>query len=616
MSSTSANTQEVNTPYPLHSLLRRFISPLDIPELLQMVAWDLKWLYSEPRHVLERLPGAERLVVICQSDYSWSGPDVHAALSSLQPPLVLWSALATLLGFRKAPFEELLHRPLREMVLKTGFNFKDQWLNRLPFPTSLTSLTLDKTQVLSLDVARVLVLCPFLQSLHISSAVFVAFMGPHTDRGLSALPGRLPLRTLVLKHLLTPQRRMEDLLTIMPDLEELQLISISKTSSNGWNWPHFRTHLLSLSLPLKKFHYSNQLIRSVDEAQEEEILAVCPSAKERYIQLYCLTPKIIARLKEQPVVLTTLEIMMTDRPICRGNGWLLDFLNGLSGYSAHPLHRLLCEGSTLRHLKTLKMPYMIDFMDLYRRNTICSIDEDDEAHEMSLLSVPGIWTCRGLETLHIDLHFHEPRATHSFHCMRVVCGYVSRVCPRLQDLSIAFSQFCIPPLRGIRVSEHPMKLQGGLCLVSRLRRLERLQLYFPHCGCEKEELSWLCPSGRTVEERAKRRSIVEGWDQLLREETVLEEGRLNNSTSAHNMILGDGAEDVELMDKMKNLGLLRDVKDMLEEMNREDFVCLPDLRRLSCCGEFEQSPERALRSVFVEKPPAESRSFFSGWSLF
>ncbi|KAG0311925.1 hypothetical protein BGZ97_011555 [Linnemannia gamsii] len=278
---------------------------------------------------------------------------------------------------RKPPFEELLHRPLREIVLKTGFNFKDGWLNHLPFPPSLTSVTIDKSQVVSFNLARILVLCP------------------------------------------------KDLLTTTPDLEELQLISISNTNGQDWNWPNFRDHLQSLSLPLKTFHYSMLLTRLVNTEQEEEILAVCPHAKERTLLLHNLTPRIISRLTEQSVVLTTLEIILPSRPICQDNGWLLYFLDHRSGYSAYPLHRLLCEGSTLRHLKTLKMPYMTDFMDLFHRNTIY-VTNDSGAQETSLPNVPGIWTCRGLQTLHLELHIHGPRAVSNFHYMRVVCGYVSR----------------------------------------------------------------------------------------------------------------------------------------------------------------------------------------------
>src|SRR5687768_3947790 len=67
---------------------------LNQDRLHREVTWDLNWKPSKPRHALARLPGAERLVVICQSGHACSSPDLHAALSSLQPPSTLWSTLA------------------------------------------------------------------------------------------------------------------------------------------------------------------------------------------------------------------------------------------------------------------------------------------------------------------------------------------------------------------------------------------------------------------------------------------------------------------------------------------------------------------------------------------
>lgn len=644
MTLTRSNMTDVSTlcpPIP--------ISPLDIPELFQLVfsfidgyylrtavlvcrkwfllnhdrlrrevTWDLKWQPSKPSHALVRLPGAERLVVICQSDHTWPGLDLHAALSSLDSrPSTLWLTLTSYLGYRKPPFEELLHRPLREIVLKTGFNFKDGWLNHLPFPPSLTSVTIDKSQVVSFNLARILVLCPSLLSLHISSAVFVTFTGRHIEQGLDDFPGHLSLRSLVLKHLLSPQLRIEDLLTTTPDLEELQLISISNTNGQDWNWPNFRDHLQSLSLPLKTFHYSMLLTRLVNTEQEEEILAVCPHAKERTLLLHNLTPRIISRLTEQSVVLTTLEIILPSRPICQDNGWLLYFLDHRSGYSAYPLHRLLCEGSTLRHLKTLKMPYMTDFMDLFHRNTIY-VTNDSGAQETSLPNVPGIWTCRGLQTLHLELHIHGPRAVSNFHYMRVVCGYVSRVCQHLQDLHIGFSTACPLSVRpGATTYEYPLHLEGGLCLLSRLKCLERLCLGFQQRDCGISEVSWLCPSGRTEKERKRRRIVVEHWTQLLQNEAVQESGRLESITlGERSVILGMGTNDVELLDSMKNLGLLQDVKEMVDEMDKDGFVCLPELRRLGYCGQLEQHPERVIKSVFYERSSAGLGSWFSSLDPF
>ncbi|KAF9906079.1 hypothetical protein EC991_001087 [Linnemannia zychae] len=271
---------------------------------------------------------------------------------------------------------------------------------------------------------------------------------------------------------------MEDLLARMPNLEELKLISLCHMDSNIWDWPRFQKHLQSLSLPLKQFYYSHLLIPSVDEDQEEAIAAVCPNATERSMSLYSFTPKVIKILINQPTVLSSLVILLPVTAICRREGgWAINVQDPGSDYTARSLHQLLCEGSTLRHLKTLKMPYMVDFMDIHRRHTNHITDEE------------------------------------------------------LQD-------------------------------------------------------------------------IADGWTQRMEDETALDARRLESrSTEMEMTILGDGVDDVELMDSLKNLGLLVDVKEMVKEMIDPEFVCLPELRRLACGRHLEQSPEKEISSVFHDTSP-------------
>jgi hypothetical protein len=130
-------------------------------------------------------------------------------------------------------------------------------------------------------------------------------------------------------------------------------------------------------------------------------------------------------------------------------------------------------------------------------------------------------------------------------------------------------------------------------------------------------VSWLCPSGRTEKERKRRRIVVEHWTQLLQNEAVQESGRLESITlGERSVILGMGTNDVELLDSMKNLGLLQDVKEMVDEMDKDGFVCLPELRRLGYCGQLEQHPERVIKSVFYERSSAGLGSWFSSLDPF
>ncbi|KAG0377463.1 hypothetical protein BGX24_006063 [Mortierella sp. AD032] len=240
-----------------------------------------------------------------------------------------------------------------------------------------------------IDVERILVICPLLETLHVSSSVFSTFeeLSASQRKLITTLPDRLPLRSLVLKHPLVAQSWMEGLLARMPNLEVLKLIGLTQVGDRVWDWPRFRKYLKSLYLPLKRFHYSIQLMRSIDEEQEEEIAAVCPNTREPTLSLHGLTPKVIKSLTTQYVVLTTLEIHLNGNALCQGDGWVLNFRDVEPRYTARPLHYLLCEGCTLRHLKILKIPYLVDFMDLHRRYTHFMTYE--EIQSLSTLNVPS-----------------------------------------------------------------------------------------------------------------------------------------------------------------------------------------------------------------------------------
>ncbi|KAF9097521.1 hypothetical protein BGX23_008599 [Mortierella sp. AD031] len=363
---------------------------------------------------------------------------------------------------------------------------------------------------------------------------------------------------------------MEDLLSITPDLEELKLFNVTHyfdtPPAGDWSWPRFSKHLQSLSLPLKQFHLSFWLAYPISvkleelEELEEMVFSVCPNAMERTLLLHHLTPTVVKGLMELPFALTTLDI-------CR---------------SKH----------------TLRITYMIDFMDFHHRTSMYRPSRSSSSASTRPPNQPGIWVCRDLQTLALDLGYHGMESVDDPHHAKVSYGYVSRICPRLQDLQIKI------PHSGYSLG-HPFDLDRGLCLLSRLKDLERLKVKY-RVDCEVSELNWLCASGRTTAHRARRRAIVDGWASRLEEEAVLEAARLESNTTATNDLLGKGADNLELMAGLKSLGLLQDVKDMVEEMDTDGFVCLPELRQVACGYHLEQSPEKEMRSVFYVDPPLKA----------
>ncbi|KAG0217429.1 hypothetical protein BGX33_010614 [Mortierella sp. NVP41] len=633
------------TPFPTSSSSSsgRPLSPLEIPELLLLifsyvdrytmartvvrvcrqwlvlnqdrlgreVVWDEDWRSPAAKQSLKRLSGAKRLVLRCRQEKSGRHvPDVYGALVTIENPP---STLSRILGRgNKAANTMDLDRPLRELVLVNAYDFKDDWKYPLPFPPSLVSLTIDNDDTYELDIGMILARCPLLESLHLLTTTTLRLQGQCTIRGKAALPDRLSLRSLVIGLFEGAPSWMEGLLTITPNLEELKLIDFTSYAfGESWNWPRFSKHLRSLSLPLTQFHYSYSTWRNTltDEELEEMMFSICPNATERTLWLYHLTPTVVQGLMELPFALTSLEILLPTHPRCRSDGWKT-YHNGQEiHYTARPLHQLLCESANLRHLKSLKMTYMTDFMDLHHRNEMyfSSSSSPWEQQDTSSLNIPGIWVCRGLEELHLKLHFHGRGSVRDSHHSRITFGYVSRVCPWLRSLQVTFPHSCWfddGPSAGNGVANcHPFILEGGMCLLSRLRYLERLRVECGRVKCEVAELNWLCRSGRTAKHTERRWAIVGGWATKLEEEAVMEAARLKTNSTVTNEVLGSGADDPELMAGLENLGLLRDVKEMVGEMDTNGFVCLPDLRQLACGFHLEQSPERELRSVFnVESP--------------
>ncbi|KAK3819403.1 MAG: hypothetical protein JOS17DRAFT_794058 [Linnemannia elongata] len=631
----------------------RPLSPLDIPELLELIfsfinghtlrisvlvcrqwyrlnqdrlfrelIWDVSWSPSEPKQALKQLPGAGRLVLSCSEVIpEWRGPDLHRALLALQKPARQWTTLSPLAWYRNTatatkPTDN--YSRLRELVLTTGLNFGDTAVDLLPFPPSLTSLTIHQDILVSLDIGRILVICPLLRTLRLSSRVVMVFRGPYTSQGKGALQDPLPLRSLVLQHTAVRQSWMEDLLSITPHLQELQLINIKGYNGAPWHGPRFRTYLQRLSLSnLRQFHFS-QHKSSIDEPDQAEMtFAICPLTKERSFLCSDLTPEIVGSLTGQSILLTSLEILLPYDVYCYGNGWARDNSDHGYLYTARLLHKLLCENPNLRHLRTLKIPYMTYWMDIHHRLGHFSPAEGYSTSYCTVRAVPGIWICRGLEKLDLDLHIHEHGRVRGDQHMRIAYGYIARVCPHLQDLRISFPIYCHFSLGYKTWDYKPFVLSGGMSLLSRLVRLERLRIEYMTgtVACELAELNWLCRSGRAEEHRARRRAIVEDWKESCKREGDWESLHLWKDAGVPMDILGSGRDDVELMKSLKNQGLLQDVVDVVKEMDTDEFDCLPELRQLACGRHLEQTPEKEMRSIFHSGPSGLIGGWLSSWGL-
>ncbi|KAF9926793.1 hypothetical protein BGZ67_007915 [Mortierella alpina] len=172
--------------------------------------------------------------------------------------------------------------------------------------------------------------------------------------------------------------------------------------------------------------------------------------------------------------MTTLEIRnagLTDgfQMTAGPDGWSTSTLS-------RALHDFLCTTPTLRHLIAPTVTYYTEYMDLNR-----VLVGSRDSHPDTPRSDGRFWACRALETLHLEIRARYEADT--LHHSRVIFGYLSKCCPQLVDLQI-------------RRPYLSFWLVSGMCLLSRLHRLERLRLCCrSYTRFDAEVLEWIRREG-------------------------------------------------------------------------------------------------------------------------
>ncbi|KAG0020775.1 hypothetical protein BGZ80_003615 [Entomortierella chlamydospora] len=309
------------------------------------------------------------------------------------------------------------------------------------------------------------------------------------------------------------------------------------------------------------------------------------------------------------------------------------------------LHEFLCSSPHLEHLRAGTIEYYIENLDLNgllpasegnfatfeddsderrgipRGNTQPShaTQDSDNGNQASIsTSKPRrIWACRNLKTLHLDFtcqtqhrHHHAPRRSfastssvftftasssnsssssrfninsssskseiihdNSPKLSRIVFGYIARVCPRLQDLLI----------RGYRLN---MTLEGGFCLLTRLRALKKVAISQLDCEFStKDILPWVMKRKRsmTLMQRLQWWAIFGGWWRLIHGKELrdtagdaagsvstdaVKEAELATSNARAGVTADNGKKTSNSMKLpgLEKLGHLSDVVDVLREI--------------------------------------------------
>ncbi|KAF9086699.1 hypothetical protein BGX29_001283 [Mortierella sp. GBA35] len=405
----------------------------------------------------------------------------------------------------------------------------------------------------------------------------------------------LQLRSLVLDRMAFDQAHLESLFPYTPRLRVLKVINASlyASPSNRDNVPFNLAQFVAATQCLFKsrgfrfdsFHFSTQ-----GRSYDRMMMSIYPESQERAFWTRDLTPNIAQSIRQQTNIITTLEL-------------LFDYEFGERCQPEALLHNYLCSSPHLLHLKARQTRYAVEHMDLHGRLVgHPSMQRKAAANEIPFL--PGIWQCRRLKTLHLRIMTPDKTEGHgnttipSSEFSLVAYGYIARVCPELQDLCFGNGRAgdSYPPL--------DIRLQGGFCLLGRLRYLERLEVerWWNTGHLTPRNFEWMIASGRTEEMKAKRRRALRAtWKQL----GIFDGGTIDGTgTNGH---FDWTNVDPVLREELRCLGLPIEVKAFFDELDAPGqdggVLCFPALRYSSICslGGLELPLERDVKRLIFDR---------------
>ncbi|KAK3845689.1 MAG: hypothetical protein J3R72DRAFT_520859 [Linnemannia gamsii] len=504
--------------------------------------------------------------------------------------------------------------PLRELVLYIG-KCDMSFIRMFPFPSSLTALTIQVrfAENGQCRLYSILSKCPLLQHFSLESVNVDALVvsADHLDPNFT----RLPLRSLVFINVIIMPFVLGRILPFAPDLKELKLTSIRwDYYSQQFDWIGLFDALRTNNITLDNAHFSTHENRMTTEEADMFWRDVYPQMSTSELSLWTLdiTPQLLQTLFSQSDTLTTLEII-----------WKSAWAFSPEGYCHPPLkevyrlvHQCLCDSPFLVHLKTLKTVVLLEDLDLFQRRGYIDLDTQQDAiqHDIpqgSSSSPPSIlWRCRGLESLHVDIQNQASDPVHS----RIIYGYISRVCPRLKNLVVS-SPYVIQSTSNVDytfgITAPQLQLAGGFCLLGRLRYLQRLRVVADQSTmtypCQKWDLNWMVASGRkSFKYRNKRRREIESWREWRKNEDRLEAMRAHIrreqqlETWRGNLKTGASGDNAIVLGQLKNLGLLLEVEEAVNEMEASNELSrpFPSLESLSFFDPVFLRPEEQLERLF------------------
>ncbi|CAO3566084.1 unnamed protein product [Mortierella alpina] len=496
---------------PTQSSASTSISPLHLPEILQLVFSFLRphAIIISVRLVCRQWNSVARPLIPVRALWKDRTTDKYKhsyVLNRLHRASILqvlfeqtWQLNNTTFAWR-----ELLERVdalragnqlhIRQLDLQRGNFLESRIYKILPKITTLTILRIEKLVQRTIHMGTILTLCPPLRVLNIECSGGYHEIEYETTPPTSvtddarAWPYKsFGLVSLTVKWMHIRQEILELAIKQCPNLQTLRLIELNRASAQ--TEPFDRVGLYATvaeTCPdLRRFHMSFlEQVLTVEEAKALDRIFF-PGLPLTHYELDHLPAKAQNHGRQQdppPTLLNTLSLLSGDihahtvfylrQPFLANlyNHCLttLEIIPSCApkqlGVVSDALHQLLCDSPSLLHLVAPLFPYSSEYLDLEG-------DVDSEGFYRPRRSgyafyriKKQIWACRGLRTLHLEFKIGVGPDSPTPENARIMFGYLAKVCPDLRDISIRRSELCL-------------KLEGGMCKLASLHKLESLRIW-------------------------------------------------------------------------------------------------------------------------------------------